>query len=185
MNELKKMNVYDVNETIENALMYGVDEWGEILEEEQIKQLVDKLEMTMNTKLEYMGKLVVNVEPFIDAIDNEIKKLQDKKKSTINGVNRTKDYLDRFIRHTFTDEDGNVDLVGLNKYKLKTPTIEISYRKSNSVDVLDVEKVPSEYMNVVVESKPKKKEIGKYMKDNNLTETDYAKLVTNINMSIK
>jgi hypothetical protein len=113
MNELKKMNVYDVNETIENALMYGVDEWGEILEEEQIKQLVDKLEMTMNTKLEYMGKLVVNVEPFIDAIDNEIKKLQDKKKSTINGVNRTKDYLDRFIRHTFTDEDGNIDLVGL------------------------------------------------------------------------
>jgi len=185
MNELRKMNVYDVNETIENALLYGVDEYGEILEEEQIKELVDKLEMTLQTKMEYMAKLVVNTDPFVEAIDNEIAKLQDKKKATINGVNRTKDYLDRFIRHTYTDENGVLDEDGLKKFKLKTPTIEISYRKSSKVDIIDNDQVPSEFMNVVIESKPKKKEIGKYMKDNNLTETDYAKLVTNINMSIK
>ena len=74
MNELRKMNVYDVNETIENALLYGVDEYGEILEEEQIKELVDKLEMTLQTKMEYMAKLVVNADPFVEAIDNEIAK---------------------------------------------------------------------------------------------------------------
>ena len=185
MNELRKMNVYDVNETIENALLYGVDEYGEILDDDQIKELVDKLEMTLQTKMEYMGKLVVNADPFIEAIDAEIAKLEEKKKATIKGINRTKDYLDRFIRHTYTDENGELDEDGLKKFKLKTPTIEISYRKSSKVDIIDKDKVPTEYMNVVVESKPKKKEIGQYLKDNNLTECDFAKLVTNINMSIK
>lgn len=182
---VKKMNVYDVNEVIENALMYGVDEYGEILDDNQIKELVDKMEMTLQTKMEYMAKIVVNSEPFIDAIDTEIKKLQEKKKYVINGTNRTKDYLDKFIRHNYTDENGVLDEEGLKKFKLKTPTIEISYRKSSSVDILDNDKVPSEFMNVVVESKPDKKAIKDDMKKKDVTETDYAKIVTNINMSIK
>ena len=185
MNELRKMNVYDVNTTIENALLYGVDEWGEVLEEEQIKELVDKLEMTLQTKMEYMAKVVVNAEPFVDAIDAEIKKLQDKKKTTINGVNRTKDYLDKFIRYNYTDENGVLDEEGLKKFKFKTPTVEISYRKSSSVEVKDNDKVPSEFMHVVIESKPDKKAIKDELKKLGTDETDYAKIVTNINMSIK
>ena len=185
MNELRKMNVYDVNEVIENALLYGVDEWGEVLDDDQIKELVDKMEMTLQTKLEYMAKVVVNAEPFVDAIDAEIKKLQDKKKTTINGMNRTKDYLDRFIRHNYTDENGVLDEEGLKKFKLKTPTVEISYRKSSSVEVKDNDKVPTEFMNVVIESKPDKKALKEHLKKLGTDETDFAKIVTNINMSIK
>lgn len=132
-----------------------------------------------------MAKVVVNTEPFVDAIDAEIKKLQDKKKATINGVNRTKDYLDRFIRHNYTDENGVLDEEGLKKFKFKTPTVEISYRKSSSIDIKDAEKVPSEFMHVVIESKPDKKAIKDELKKLGTDETDYAKIVTNINMSIK
>ena len=39
MNELRKMNVYDVDTILENALVYGVDQYGEILSDEQISDL--------------------------------------------------------------------------------------------------------------------------------------------------
>lgn len=81
-NELiKKKNVYDVNEVLENALVYGVDEYGEILSEEQIGELVEKMEMTLSSKLEYMGKVTINSDTFAKAIDSEIKRLQEKKKN--------------------------------------------------------------------------------------------------------
>ena len=185
MNEVRKMNVYDVNEIIENALLYGVDEWGEILDDEQIKELVDKMEMTLNTKLEYMAKLVVNTEPFVDAIDAEIKKLQDKKKTTINGMNRTKNYIDTFIRHNHTDENGVLDIDGLKKFKFKTPTIDISYRKSSSIEILDADKLPKDCINVVVEEKPNKTAIKEHLKKLGTDETDFARIATNINISIK
>lgn len=181
----RKLNIYEVDELLENALLYGVDEWGEILDEEQIKELVDKFETTISKKLGYMGDIVVNSESFIGAIDDQIKKLQDKKKTLTNGINRTKNYLDNYIRHTFTDENGVLDTVGLNKFKLETPSITISYRKSNSLEVTDINNVPSEYIKTVVEEKVDKVGLKKFMKESKVDETDYAYISTNINMSIK
>lgn len=184
-NELRKMNIYDVNEAIENALLYGVDEWGEVLEEDKIKDYVDKLEMTQQSKMEYMAKIVINADPFIDAIDAEIKKLTDKKNAVKNGVNRTKTYVDKFIRHTFTDEDGNVDLEGLNKFKFETPSIKISYRKSSKIEILDATKVPRECINTTIVETQDKTKIKEVMTKEGTTKTDYAEIVTNINLSIK
>lgn len=185
-NELRKKNIYDVNEVLENALVYGVDEYGEILSEEQIGELVEKMELTLTSKLEYMGKLIVNSDTFADAIDGEIERLQNKKKMVKNGTNRTKTYIDKFIRYKFTDmETGELDLVGLNKFKLETPSINISYRKSDKLEVVDMTKVPKEYVKTTVEEKVDAVPLKKYMKDNKLTETDYAKIVTNINLQIK
>lgn len=184
-NELRKMNIYDVNETIENALLYGVDEWGEVLSDEQIKELVDKMEMTLQTKMEYMAKVVVNTDPFIDAIDAEIKKLQDKKKATINGIERTKNYLDNFIRHNYTDENGVLDKEGLNKFKFETPSIKISYRKSSKIEIFDATKVPRECINTTIVETQDKTKIKELMTKEGTTKTDYAEIVTNINLSIK
>ena len=186
-NELtKKKNIYDVDEVLENALIYGVDEFGEVLTDEQIGELVEKMELTLTNKLEYMGKLTINSDTFADAIENEIKRLQDKKKSIINGANRTKNYIDKFIRYKYTDQEtGVVDLEGLNAFKLKTPSINLSYRKSEKLDVIDATKVPKDYVKTTVEDKVDAVPLKKFMKDNDLTETEYAKIVTNINLQIK
>ena len=185
-NELiKKKNVYDVNEVLENALVYGVDEYGEILSEEQIGELVEKMEMTLSSKLEYMGKVIINSDTFAKAIDSAIKRLQEKKKMVENGANRTKTYIDKFIRYKYTDEEGVVDLEGLNKFKLETPSINISYRKSEKLDVIDATKVPKEYVKTTVEEKVDAVPLKKFMKDSGLLETEYAKVVTNINLQIK
>lgn len=185
MNEVRKLNVYDVDTILENALVYGVDEYGEILSDEEIGELVEKMEMTLTSKLEYMGKVTINSESFVESIDKEIAKLQDKKKSVINGVNRTKNYLDRFIKYKFTDENGVLDTEGLNKFKLETPSLKISYRKSDKLEVVDVNKVPKEYIKTVVEEKVDAVPLKKFMKDNKITENEYAKIVTNLNLQIK
>ena len=186
-NELiKKKNIYEVDEILENALVYGVDEYGEILSEEQIGELVEKMEMTLSNKLEYMGQLTVNSDAFAKAIDSEIKRLEEKKKAVVNGTNRTKNYIDKFIRYKYTDmETGKLDEKGLNDFKLNTPSINISYRKSEKLEVIDATKVPKEYVKTTIEEKVDAIPLKKFMKDNKMTETEYAKVVTNINLQIK
>ena len=186
-NELiKKKNIYEVDEVLENALIYGVDEWGEVLSDEQIGELVEKMELTLTSKLEYMGKLIINSDSFAESIDNEIKKLQDKKKAVTNGADRTKKYIDKFIRYKYTDmETGEIDTDGLNKFKLETPSIKLSYRKSEKLDVVDGTKVPKDYIKTTIEDKVDAVGLKKFMKDNKLDTTDYAKIVTNLNLQIK
>jgi len=184
-NELRKMNIYDINEAIENAMIYGVDEWGEVLDEDGIKDYVDKLEITQQSKMEYMAKLTINSDLFSKDIKAEIKKLEAKDKAVTNGSERTKTYLDRFIRNMYTDENGVLDEDGLKKFKLKTPSIEISYRKSSKIDVTDITKVPKEFVKTTIEEKADKVGLKSYMSDNKLEETEYAKIITGVNISIK
>ena len=186
MNELKKMNVYDVDTVLENALLYGVDQYGEVLTEEQINELVEQSEMTITNKLEYMGKIVINTESFEEAIDKEIEKLKAKKEMVKRGRQRTADYVDKFIRYTFTDkETGELDFEGLNKFKLKSPSINLSYRKSESVEVIDEQKVPKKYKDVVVSEKVSKTKLKEYLNTLPKRECKYAKIKTNLNLSIK
>ena len=186
-NELiKKKNIYDVNEVLENALVYGVDEYGEILSEEQIGELVEKMEMTLSSKLEYMGKVIINSDTFAKAIDSEIKRLQEKKKMVENGASRTKTYIDKFIRYKYTDmETGELDEKGLREFKLKSPSINLSYLPSAKLQVIDITKVPKKYVKTTVEEKVDAIPLKKFMKDSGLVETEYAKVVTNINLQIK
>lgn len=186
MNELRKMNVYDVDTVLENALMYGVDQYGEILTDEQINELVEQSNMTITNKLEYMGKIVINTESFEEAIDKEIEKLKAKKEMVKRGRQRTFNYVDEFIRHTFTDkETGELDFDGLNKYKLKSPSINLSYRKSESVEILDEQKVPKKYKDIVISEKVSKTKLKEYLKTLPKRECKYAKMKDNLNLSIK
>ena len=82
-----------------------------------------------------------------------------------------------------TDENGNLDSEGLNKYKLELPHSKISYRKSESVEVNDVSLLPKEYRKEKIEVSADKVELKKVLKSGK--EINGAKLVTNINMQVK
>ena len=78
-----------------------------------------------------------------------------------------------------------MDEEGLNKFKLKTPSITIAYRKSSSVEITDADKLPKKYKTVVVEEKPNKIKLKEYLETQPNKECKFAKINSNINMSIK
>ena len=83
----------------------------------------------------------------------------------------------------FTDEEGNVDKDNLNKWKFETPKVKLSYRKSDSVEVSDINLLPKEYVKEKVELSADKTALKKDIKSGK--EINGAKIVTNLNMQVK
>ena len=76
-----------------------------------------------------------------------------------------------------------IDFEGIHKYKLELPHSKISYRKSDSVEVTDIDKLPEEYIKTKIEKNPDKVAIKNAIKDGK--EINGAKIVTNYNIQIK
>ena len=83
----------------------------------------------------------------------------------------------------FTDEDGNVDKDNLNKWKFETPKVKLSYRKSDSVEVSDINLLPKEYVKEKVELSADKTALKKALKDGK--EIKGVEIVTKLNMQVK
>ena len=83
----------------------------------------------------------------------------------------------------FTDEEGNVDKDNLNKWKFETPRVKLSYRKSDSVEVSDMNSLPKEYVKEKVELSAEKTALKKALKDGK--EIKGAEIVTKLNMQVK
>ena len=153
------MNLYDIDERLKVLEEYGIDsETGEILSEEDFYKLYDEIQMDLNTKIENTICFVKNLR----ADCNEYKLEEDR----IN-----------------TDEDGNIDTDGLSKYKLETAKMKLSYRKSQTANVTDINKLPKEYIKEEVIVKPLLNDIKKAIK--NGKNIDGAELKTNYNMQVK
>ena len=76
-------------------------------------------------------------------------------------------------------------MVGLNAYKLKLPHSQISYRKSESVEVTNAELVPLDMKNVTVKEDISKTKIKEYLETQPNRECEYAKIATKVNINIK
>lgn len=178
-------SLFDIEERMMNLLEYGIDdETGEIIEtEEDFNKLYDSIMLDLNTKIDNTNCLQKIIDGEISVIDKEIKRLQLEKKARENKKEWLKNRVDNFIRKQFTNEKGEIDTVGLNKYKLDLPHSKISYRRSDSVDVYNLSALPKEYIKVKVEETPDKATIKKAIKDG--ATINGAKIVTNYNIQIK
>src|SRR5574344_1732207 len=111
---------------IDNRILDLTDkETGEILDE----QAFEALQMERNDKLENIALWVKNLLSESEALKAEEKAFAERRKSAENKAESLKRYLDSAL-------DGQ---------KFNTTKVAISYRKSTSVDVLDVSKLPQEY----------------------------------------
>ena len=119
----------------------------------------------------------------IEVIDKEIDRLLSERKARENKRKWLKNRVDTFVKRQFTDENGNLDEEGMHKYKLELPHSKISYRKSDSVEVADVEMLPEEYVKTKIEKNPDKVAIKNAIKGGK--EIKGAKIVTNYNIQIK
>lgn len=154
------MSLYTINQEILNCVDL---ETGEITDFDKF----EALQIERNEKLENIALWVKNLTSQAEALKAEEKAFSERRKSAENKAESLKRYLDS----------------SLKGQKFNTTKVAISYRKSTSVDVLDVEKLPEAYRKTVTTVSADKVAIGAALKAGELV--DGATLITNENIQIK
>lgn len=142
-------------------------------EGELTPELEDRL-MINQDQLEAKGKgygyIIKDIESEIDAIDVELKRLAALKKQRTNAVDKLKTSLSEAMQLFDISE-------------LKTPTLKINFRKSESVDISDLNLLELEYKKVTITETADKTAIKDAIK--NGIQVTGAVLKTNLNLQIK
>ena len=177
-------SLFDIQDVMMNLLEYGVDEDGVIIEDEQeFIDLYNSIQIDLNTKLDNTNCLMKVIDGELSVIDKEIKRLTAEKSAREHKKEWLKNRVDYFVKRQFIDDNGNVNEEELHKYKLELPHSKISYRKSDSVEVTDFDKLPEQYIKTKIEKSPDKVAIKNAIKEGK--NIDGAKITTNYNIQIK
>lgn len=114
------MKLYEINTEIEKCVIMDGEvidgETGEILD----KEYLDNLVMERKDKITNLAKWTINLASDEDALDNEIKRLQDKKKS----VKNKRESIEKYLSYVVGDDE-----------KVTDGIISVSKRRSESVEV--------------------------------------------------
>jgi len=144
-----------------------------ILEEHESKNLLkelDKIKIGFEEKLKNIWMLVRKFESYEKGIDEEIKRLQDLKKHYRNQKEKLKNYVAYAMETAWKD-------------KIETDLFKFSFRKSESVEIVDEEKIPGEYTEIVEVKKIDKIGIKKDLKA--WKEIPWVQIVIKKNLQIK
>lgn len=177
-------NLYEISQQLQILEEFMVDpETGEFLDEESFNAKFDEIQMALSEKIENSMCFYKNLQSDIEAFKEEEKKLAQRRKIKENLAERVKNRIDNYVTMQFTDEEGNVDKDNLNKWKFETSRVKLSYRKSDSVEVSDINLLPKEYVKEKVELSADKTALKKALKDGK--EINGATIVTKLNMQVK
>ena len=121
--------IWSIDKRIEECID---DETGEVLEEE----LLEELEKNKEELLEDAALAIKNLNAELDALKNEIKQMTERKQRAARNI----DTLKKVLKES------------LNGEKIKTPRVQITYRKSQSVNILNLDKIPEQYIKIKKEA---------------------------------
>lgn len=153
-------SLYEINE----QLLSCIDtETGEILETDKF----DGLQIERSEKLENIALWYKNLQSEAQAYKTEKDLFAEKQKRSEKKADSLKNYLDTALK-------GN---------KFNTVKVDISYRKSASVNVLDIDKLPEEYKKSVTTVSADKVELAKILKTG--VSIDGAEIIESNNIQIK
>ena len=159
------MKLYEINQAMEAALMDCIDpETGEITGDTEI---LDALQMEKAEKVKNIVLLMKNIKADNEAIHNEERTLQKRRKAGENFYNRLFEYLSKNL------EVGE---------KYQDPQFATSWRKSESVEIDNLYAIPMQYLRAK-DPEPKKDEIKKAIKAGEVVPG--AVLVEKQNLQIK
>lgn len=131
-------------EVLEHDMVFD-EETGEIVwDESNLDQLVAELD----TKRENVGLFIKNLTAEVEMFKAEEKNLKERRQAKEKKIERLKDYLTR-----------SMELTG--DKLLETPRVKLSFRKSTSVVVEDLDKLPEEYVKVKTEKSADKTALKK------------------------
>ena len=124
----------------------------EELTEEDKKQIEEQLTQALIKKSNNIVGYYEDRKSLIEAIDIQIKRLQEFKKQETNKLDRYKDYVKT-----------NMEVLGIEK--IETPVGSISLAKSPmSIEIINEDLIPEEYKEVVSTVKVDKKKIAEDFK---------------------
>ncbi len=169
------ISLYEIDEQLQNAIEFNVDENGEILEGEELTKKIDALEMELNDKLVNIACLIKSLDAEAEAIKNEKMKLAKRQKTVENKAEWLKKYIDTYLKNTVAEPL-------ISKFKIKDPRAVIGFRKSTVVEIPDESKVAKKYL-IPQPSKVDKTKIKNDLK--NGIKVKGASLVEKENLSIK
>lgn len=162
------MNIFNIQKEYQNLVNELIENGGELTPELEIALQITK--DNFHSKSENYAYITKQFASENDIIDNEIKRLQQAKKAREKTIERLKSTIE-YAMNTF-----EVD-------KIETPLIKISFRKSESVEVEDVNNLPALYKVVKVSETADKLKIKDAIKSGILIEGCTIK--TNRNLQIK
>jgi len=173
--EINEMNVFEINAEILaaiNAYEQGIEEavneeTGEVV---PLKDYIDKLECSKNEKINNVTLFVKNREAMIEAIKNQVKKLEERIKRETKRIADAENYI-----RMATEE---------NNYEDREGRFAITFKKNPpSVQIQKGAVVPADYMRTKTTTEPDKKKLKAALQDGK--KFDGISLVQAINMIIK
>ena len=127
------------------------------LDEEQLKDCLESIEGAIEDKASNIVKVVNCLNSDVSIIENEIARLQARKKAITNNQERLKEYL-RY----------NMEKTGITK--INHPLFNITLGKaSKKVSILDVNLLPDDFIDIKTEIKPNLNKIKAALKDGDVS----------------
>ena len=162
--KIKDSEETEIQEQIKNAIELGFDpETGEILDASALEQL----QMDRDEKIENICLYIKDLMAEAAAIKTEEVSLEGRRKHTENKVKSLKNYLQAML-------DGQ---------KWKSSKAVVSYRKTQSVIVDNLDDIPNDFMRIKTTSEPDKVAIKDALKA--VTEVAGCHLEEGQTMSVK
>ena len=163
-----KVALYQIEQEYLNIVQSIIDAGGEITEEQETALSISK-EQLQNKGVCY-GFIVKELEGNIDLIDLEIKRLNALKKPLVNSIDRLKNNLSQAMQMFDVTE-------------LKTPLLKINFRKSESIEVTDIDLLDADFVKTTITKAADKIAIKEAIKAE--IPVRGAVLITNYNLQIK
>lgn len=163
-------SLYKIDKAVETVINGGLvvdEETGEILFD---AETFEALEGARNDKLEAVACFIKGTEAEAAAIKSEESALAERRKVLERKAERMRGYLaDSMERYGDT--------------KLETPRVSVSFRRSATVEVYDLESLPREFVKVKTTAAADKVAIKKAIKEGQ--EVQGAELVERMNLQLK
>ena len=164
------MKLYEIKNGMIDTLDIFLEGEQTEVDRENYNYIMDYLKEELKSKSSDLIKYIRNLELENTVTKLEIERLEDLKKGKEKKIKSIKNYIKGI-------------LLDLDKKKVETELGNLSLRKTTSVEITDITKIPREYLVVKEEVTPSKKLIGDSLKKNILI--DGAVLKENYSVLIK
>lgn len=159
-------NLFNIQSEYIVLMQQLMENGGEVTPE--LQEALEINQQQLQEKAANYCVVIRNLESESEIIANEIKRLQELKKVRENAANRLKETISKAMELYEVE-------------KIETPLTKLSFRKSESVEITDLELIPHEYQKVKVEAD--KTAIKAAIKSG--ANVPGAKLMTNKNLQIR
>lgn len=144
-------SLYEINKQIEEILETLVDEETGEVDEEKLDAL-NQLNIDRKAKIENCILYAKSLKADAEAILKESDALKDRATVKLNRAERTLQYVEYI----------------LSGEEFETDRCQVTYRPSKTVEIINIDAIPEQYMKVKTTTTPDKMAIKKVLKDGGL-----------------